>query len=213
MVLWGPGGAARFDIPQSLHKKLRAHDHKPVKKFSGGLKLPNGRLGRVDDIACVHIVGQIHGADTGGLIPVKDSPLDGSGPAILGEKGAVDIYRSITGQRKKLIRKNPAIGNDHEDIGLKLLQDRESTAIPHLVGLKNRKACLQRQFLHRRKGQLHSPALGFIGLGKHPDDFKLLVQKLAQRGSGKIRGAHKNNAHLSSLPLPPRPRRPGVPPR
>ena len=198
MILGGSGGGAAFNVPQGLGQQIGAHEHQAVKELPGSLKLADLCLGGIDHITGIHLTCQVHGADAGDPIPVEYCPLDGSGPPVPGQQGAMDIYGTVFRQSQNVIGQDAAVGHHHQDIRGQGLDLRIGGAVPHFLRLADRQAVGQGQLLHRGKSHLHAPALGLIRLGKDAHHVELLVQQLLQRGRRKIRRAHKHDTHQNS---------------
>ena len=142
MILRRTRRGARINGAQGLHQELGAHIHQAVKQLAGGFKLADGGLLFKDDIPGVHVMGQVHGGHTRRLIAVEHGPLDRRRATVFRQQGAMDIDRAESRHRQDLIRQNPSIGDDDQNIGLQRLNLPEGRSVAHLLRLVYRQARL-----------------------------------------------------------------------
>ena len=195
VILGNARRGSGFDIAQGLHEKRRPHVHEPLKELARGLKLPHRGLVGIDDVAAVHVVGEVHRRDAGHRVAIEHSRLDRRCAPVFGQERAVHVDRAELRQREHFIRQNAPVGHHHQNIRFEALKLSKRGAVAHFFRLEYGKPRPERKLLHRGKAQLHPAPLGLVRLGEHTDDFKMLVEQLFERGRREIRRPHKNDPH------------------
>ena len=180
---------------QGLAEKSGTQKGQTVQHLPGGLVLPDGGGDPVDHISGIHLPAQVHGGDTGLLLPVQHRPLIGSGAPVLGEQACVNVNAPEGGHVQYLLREDPAVGYHGADIRLQGPEGLHRLLLPEIFRLEDRDPRFQSHFLYRAGGQLHTPALGPVRLGIGPYHLEAVCQDPFQAGGRNVRSAHKDNTH------------------
>ena len=124
-----------------------------------------------DDIARVDLVLEEESRGPRHRLTIHDRPVDGRGPAVLGQEGGVQVkstdLRHVPdhyGQHAK--------GNDHLQVGLVAAQLLDKGGVLEIGRLQDGDVLAQGIVLDRRGRQLAAPALGLVGGGDDRDHIK-----------------------------------------
>ena len=110
----------------------------------------------------------------------------------------MDVDAPQRGQLQNIHGEDFAVGRHHNELGSQLSQLLQGASIPQSGGLEYRNSHRQGILLHRGRQQLHAAVFGLVRLGKDSAHLMAILHQAAQRGDGKVRGAHKDDSHASS---------------
>ena len=110
----------------------------------------------------------------------------------------MDVDTPQRGQLQNIHGEDFAVGRHDNELGSQLPQLLQSASIPQGGRLEHGNPNRQGILLHRGRQQLHAAVFGLVRLGEDSTYLMAVLHQTAQRGDGKVRGAHKDDSHASS---------------
>src|SRR5580704_2735809 len=122
IVLWDGMNRARLQPLEGLEHETRSALREQREKLLGSLIRGNGQRTLQEDIAGIESLVNAYGGGACDRLPIGHCPLDGSGAAVFGEKGGVQVEVAPSRQVQHPIRNDAAVGNHDDGIGLDRFQ-------------------------------------------------------------------------------------------
>ena len=110
-----------FYLVKRVEGELRAALHQSVVKFACRLLRSDFDFCLCDDVAGVNLMVEEEGGYASAGFSVHNGPMDGSGAAVIGEKGGVNVERAEAGHGINHFGQHPE-GDHHEDVGVDCAQ-------------------------------------------------------------------------------------------
>ena len=168
------------DTFYGFHNQVRTQGHKLVVQGAGGVCGLYPALGAQDNAAGVDVLVDHERGDAGDVFTIDDGPVDGSGAAVLGQQGGVEVERAKLRHGPDGLRQHPEADN-HKQVGLPGGKVRKELRILQLFRLKQRQTVLHGIFLHCRFVHLEAPAGRFVRSGDHTYNLVAGLQQTVHR--------------------------------
>ena len=168
------------------------------------LKIILGKDGKFlhgDNITGVKSLGHIHNGHAGFLLTVHDSALHRCGTAVLGKERHVKVHTAELGVFNNVQRKNLAVCNDENNLGLVLVKKICKSLVTESLRSVDGNIIFKGNGLHSGRSHNVSTATGLVLAGDDHRNTVTVGNKLFKTGSRNLWRTHKHNVihHLKSF--------------
>ena len=105
----------------------------------------------------------------------------------------MDVHTAAGGDRQHGRGENLAVGDNHQDVGLKGAEVLHRGGIAHLFRLKEGQVFFQGEPFNGGGSESLSPPLRTVGLREDPENLVRGERQAVQRGTSKFGGPQKKN--------------------
>ena len=141
------------------------------------------------------MVVEEEGGDTGFVLTVDKSPVDGCCTTVLWQQGGMEVEGAQRGHRPYAFGEH-AEGYDDKEVGMPRLKVGKELGVAQTLGLQKGQPVVEGILFDRGTGEFETATCWAVGDGDDSDDVVARLSDGVEGGNGKVGGTHENEVHI-----------------